>query len=269
MELDELLEKSTNTDPIYMDNRQNLLKSLYSLSLGDFWFEIGEESIPMTHPDWELKYPKNSFVMGIDYLVLQLFQDLEEFIPVILQPIPAVLAQLIKSGAWLLWKAKLDQVCGGPSQNDVAEPYRDFVHPARFWWSWRKLEFWYLVAPPDIYIWSSDPEILHLNWNTCNKHIEDILNWVETSGEVKMTRTAFLQAMTEFQDSLLTELAQRIMELLQLELIDTQGYERLKEQIEVWREQFNDAMTKKIDDTDWRATLDAIKTLEPLIGPMF
>ena len=65
--MDELLSKSTNPDPIYMDNRQHLLRSLYSLSLGEFWFEMDGQKIPETHPDWKLEHPNDSLAVGIDY----------------------------------------------------------------------------------------------------------------------------------------------------------------------------------------------------------
>ncbi|WP_424951840.1 DUF5984 family protein [Deinococcus sp.] len=269
MDLDDLLARSTNPDPMYMDNRANVLKGLYILSLGEFWFEIDGESILKRHPDFMAKYPQDTFEVGIDYQALQLFTDIEEFLPVVLQSVPRELAEVVGNGSWIPWKAALDDAAGGSGQNNFPESYRSAVNSARSWWRHRELEFWYLVAPPDIHIWSPDLETVCLHWDTRNKRVEDTLTMIETNGSIESTRSAFLEAMTEFRDSLLGALSGRIRELEQRELIDADGEANLRRQLELYRNQFDTALAGRIDDEQWPEVISALRQLEPLVGPLF
>lgn len=261
-DLDQLL----NTWP----NREQLLGGLFWLSDGLYWLELEGETVPQAHPDWVSLYPEYEHPPGIEYLVLRFFADIGEALGRWLDPLPPELADAVRRGSWTPWLAALHAFLERlPEERSPESP--DFWQAgqvAERWWRERRLDTDYLRAAPESTIVLLGAEHLELTWDTRQQRIDGVLVMVQSHGKFSLLRHEFVGAIAEFHRQLVAALMERIQDVHARGLVDVQRAAKLRLQLETWLSDF-DAGLNRTPDEDWPEILDAIRTLEALIGPLF
>lgn len=261
-ELDELLRTR--------QNQVQLLGGLYWLSDGLYWLELDGAIVPQAHPDWVNQYPEYEHPAGIEYLVLRFFADIGEALDCWLNPLPLELADAVHRGAWTPWQLALHAFLDRLPENAPPESpdLWQAGQTAERWWRVRGLDTAYLRAAPKFTVLSTDAEHLELTWDTRQQRIEGVLVMVQSHGKVGLTRQEFMEAVYDFRGQLVAALTKRIQDVQTRGLVDVQQAMKLRLQLETWLNDF-DADLNRTPDEDWPETINAIRTLEPLIGPLF
>ncbi len=251
-------------------NREQLLGGLFWLSHGASWLELDGEIVPQAHPDWIKQFPEYEHPAGIEYLVLQFFADIGEALAQWLDPLPPELVGAVCRGSWTPWQAALHAFIKRLPEDAPPAPVDlwQVGQVAERWWRERRLDTGYLRAAPELTVVSTDAEHLEVAWDTRQQRIDGVLVMVQSHGQLSLPRPEFMEAIAEFRERLMASLTQRIQDVQTRGLIDVQQAAKLRLQLETWLSDF-DAGLNRTPDEDWPGTLDAIRTLEPLIGPLF
>lgn len=226
--------------------------------------------MPQAHQDWVNQYPEYEHPPGIEYLVLRFFADIGEALGRWLDPLPLELAGAVRRGSWTPWLAALHAFLerlpdeGPPEAPDLWQ----LGQLAERWWRERRLDTGYLRAAPELTIVSTDAEHLEVTWDTRQQRLGGVLVMVQGHGKLSLPRHEFMRAIAEFRRQLVAALTERIRDVQTRGLVGVQQAAKLRLQLETWLSDF-DAGLNRTPDEDWLETIDAIKTFEPLIGPLF
>jgi len=227
----------------------------YGLTFGRFWIETASGN-PLEYTSalqraWSLpsKTP--------DYFVARLFEDLLSMLPLVLESVPADIAEIV---AKPMWRTNAEQ------WRDSAEDESrwDLWYSATQWWHARTLDLGYLLHAPELAFWRVGNEVF-LQWKADKKE-NGVPVWVLSEGKACIGATFFEDGVLRFGKELLGSMEKKVR------LIQQNGWERTdcvldveelaKEQM-ARRESLNDA-SHKHQETDWqqvRASLDVLLAL--------
>lgn len=232
-----------------------LTDGIYYLNLkGNKLFESSREYMDYLNkvsPGTAVKTPY------IDYQVIRLYEDLLEILPNILQNIPGALVDLIGS-----FNSEEDFLKGSEYRDDNKNMW-DIYHYATLWWECRCLTSMHLQYGPNIHFWLFD-EAVHIRWNN-SAHCENgIQIWNSLKGEVKYSKTDFVEEVKSFHNRLMNEMEKRIIEIeynnpivhVHLDL------PQLKNEQKERRKSLQTAMKSDPDIKDWNKVIKAIRLLK-------
>ena len=227
----------------------------YGLTSGRFWIET-ESGNPLEYTSaiqrsWSLpcKTP--------DYFVARLSEDLLAILPLVLEPVPADIADRVANPVWRTnaeqWRDSADN-----------ESRWDRWYSATQWWHDRTLDLGYLLHAPELAFWRVGNEVF-FQWKADEKE-NGVPVWVRSEGKICISAACFENAVFRFCEELLTLMEQRVRTIQQ------NGWERTdcmldvdelaKEQM-ARRESLNDIPHRQ-QKTDWqqvRTSLDVFLAL--------
>ena len=227
----------------------------YGLTSGRFWIETASgnplEYTQAIQRSWSLpsKTP--------DYFVARVFEDLLSMLPLVLERVPADIADVVANP---MWRTNAEQ------WRDSAENESrwDRWYSATQWWHDRTLDLGYLLHAPELAFWRVGDEVF-LQWKA-DEEENGVPVWVLSEGKVCIGAPFFEDAVLLFCEELLGSMEQRVRSIRQ------NGWERTdcvldvgelaKEQM-ARRESFND-ISHRPQKTDWqqvRASLDVLLAL--------
>lgn len=137
----------------------------------------------------------------VEYQVVRLWEDILEMLPSILEPAPDELHYLLESSA-----TERKNFLGRAIDEDLPES-------STYWLCDRELDCGYLATAPQISIWSTESDVT-ISWD-CERNTENSKPvWSASRGSYKMTRTEFLNAVTEFDAALIAQMKDRVDSVL-------------------------------------------------------
>ena len=137
----------------------------------------------------------------VEYQVARLWEDVLEMLPAILETVPDELHFLLEA-----------------SEKDRNEWYEkavaeDLPEEATYWLSDRELNCGYLTNAPQITMWSTkDDVIVSWDYEMSTENPERV--WSATRGSHRMSRSEFLNAVTEFDSALIGQMKDRVDRLV-------------------------------------------------------
>lgn len=276
-DLDELLD-----DPWEIEsNYANLLYEMYWLSERLFWLEIEGQTVPAVHPDWLVKYPEEEYRYGSRHALVQSLTDLGRVARFINDPMPHEIIAVIRSGKWVDWRWSINNLMELGEVKQEFLLYKHDIEMTLSWWQERSVDVHYVIhSPIEIAIWPINSFNLQINWRVRERSIDGVMFTGEQSGDTITSKFHFLNEVRKFRNDLVPLLYARIEDVKRRGLEDAlvrveEGTHRfggdnilksLKERLHSFDEDLTDLSHQS---TDWPATLAAIRTLEPLIGPLF
>lgn len=173
----------------------NLSLHWFGLTDGKYRIRVGDDYLLNYSGDFLARIgDATSFV---EYQVVRLWEDILEMLPSILEPVPDELHYLLEASA-----------------RDRKEWYEratdeDLPEECTYWLCDRELNCGYLTHAPQITIWSTENDVI-VSWD-CELNTENgDPVWSATRGSYKMSRTEFLNAVTEFDAALIAQMKERV-----------------------------------------------------------
>ncbi len=193
--------------------------SWYELTDGWYWIDVGKDQLfCYTQAAFnQLKPPRLVNGRYVDYYVDRLLSDILDILPVVLEPIPAQLAERLSSLAdwndWLkdsdTWNASRYSDIAEDDTDDYDEEEVGVYRSAGDWWYQRRLDTSYLVAGPCIWLWN-DGAAIHLGWDNRDRFLHGVPAWEAQIGERSFAITDFLTEIAAFHQALTQAMAERV-----------------------------------------------------------
>ena len=264
-------------------NYDVLFRGIVSLSEGHFWLELNGEIIPSIYPGKRFINLEDQTQYGIRTLLVEFMMRLGKISQFIHDPVPQEIIDVVRSGALGKWRLPTVEITEYGEIKRELWQYKQALDLSLIWWEERRFEEDITHQNPiDIMLWPlSDTEIC-LYW--CANRKEDkrdgYVLFEPGNREIFLEKSAFLLALQDFRIQLAAALLLRVDELKNRSLIDVIvtdnrgaewfGAENILNELEEHLLAFDEAVSGSHDrSTDWPATLAAIRTLKPLIGPLF
>jgi len=241
----------------------------FGLTDGWYWLHLGEVEL-FRYTDaimavWRETTDDVAVLPYVDYQVVRLWEDIQEILPHILEPIPdAVLQKIEPGGQGWLWRQRLAHTL---FSDDVAttDSIVDTFDMAFTWMDERRLGVGYLRSGPNIWLWTNG-DTLFISWFNDDCFIDDIPVWTATSGKVAIPLQAFLDEVRSFDRRLLGEMNERVNSIrLQWNRpevkIDLKRLTQEQTDRSTWMEQAFEESRQR-PPTSWRDVLSAIENLE-------
>jgi hypothetical protein len=234
----------------------------FGLTSGRYWIETPHGEVLRYTP--EIRKLWNFPFVYVDYQVARLFEDVQEHLPAVLEPVPEDIATFASDPAWLgrlaLW---IDEEC------NEAEGRRrwDMYEAAMSWWWQRELDTAYLSHGPRISIWRMDDEV-HFRWTTQGNEDRGVPVFVEPTGEFTMSLTTFQSAAIGVCDEVLSAMRSRIADLRNAGwnrtdcAVDLNGLVADQEQ----REEIFAQLGDQISETNWAEVRTQLRDLKSRVA---
>jgi hypothetical protein len=199
------------------DNKQFL--SWFSLTLGEYWLEVGEVELLRYSPEviesWARNYPASRATPHVDYQVCRLWEDVLDILPSVLDPLPDDFAHYLLPGGmwstwaeWQEWDAKAQQWMDASDDADAWKLY----HQAIGWRGNRQLDLGYLRAGPGIWLWRGG-DTIHIQWDNTNILLDGLVAWDAVAGRVSLPVAEFLSEVWSFSARFLAAMDKRVQEI--------------------------------------------------------
>lgn len=156
----------------------------FGLSQGDYCIET--DGIRLL----EYRDPASGRPQWCDYYVVRLLEDLADTAPNVLERVPVDVA--VRHLAWV--------DTGGadepPADDALLEPW----YEAQAWWGYRKLDFGYLSAAPQLHFWRVG-DVVHLRWRArpgfdlTVERVDQTMTAMAFAEEVQFFARSFVEAM--------------------------------------------------------------------------
>jgi hypothetical protein len=252
-----LLRQLAEITPWGEPGKENL--HWFGLTDGEYWLEAGEHRL--------LEYSEAvRSVHGIprhcEYQIVRLHEDLGEMLPYILEPVPAVLLPYLigeTARAWLdnwqKWQARLESL-------ENHHPDWDIAYDAITWIQQRSLDTLYLSPSARIRLWS-DASHVFVGWDNRDKLYDGMAAWSADIGNIQLSRESFLADVQSFHQRLMSEMEERIEQVLAGALpshIYVDREELMREHQR--RLDFGNALARPRVATDWNRVRNAIAALD-------
>lgn len=188
----------------------------FALTQGWFWITVGETELfrysRAAQEYWTKEYPQHAPALPYEeYYVVRYWEDLQQILPVVLDPVPDDLVRRVSNRAvWEEWRQK---AWAWQEQQDNETAW-DVWYAAVGWWDGRAWDAGHLVHPPHLHLWTQD-DTFHLRWENRDVLVNDIPVWEAGAGEAVLPTRDFIAAALSFNDRLLTAMAERIEMLTQ------------------------------------------------------
>ncbi len=187
--------------------------SWFGLTDGWYWLQLGEEEL-FRYTDaileaWGETADSGAALPYDDYQVANLWQDIQEILPHILEPIPEALLQRIEPGEQgYRWRQRLAQTLFADKAT-VTDSAVDRFNLASTWLGQRQLDVWYLKSGPRIWLWTNGGTCF-ISWFNNDCLMDDIPVWTATSGKVAMPLQSFLDEVRSFDQRLIEQMSERV-----------------------------------------------------------
>lgn len=169
----------------------NLSLHWFGLTDGKYRIKVGDDYL-LNYSDEYLEHTGRS-TSFVEYQVVRLWEDILEMLPAILEPVPEELHFLLEASA--------------KDRNEWYEKAADEDLPeeAVYWLVDRELDCGYLTNAPQVTIWSTETDVI-LSWNCGSKTDSGYPVWSATRDSFRMSRNDFLNAVTEFDSALMSQM---------------------------------------------------------------
>lgn len=188
--------------------------SWYRLTDGWYWLNVGETQLFRYTQAFfsclEKPYDRLGHQRYVDYFVVELWEDLIEIFPTILEPLPEVLARRIeKLDQWNSWVANWSawRMTNREADDKMEDEEADI---AIIWWLNRCLSTSYLADGPNIWFWS-DGENMHIVWDNRDRVSHGIPVWEAQIGQLVLPVEIFIAEFVTFSQDFLATMADRII----------------------------------------------------------
>lgn len=173
--------------------------SWFGLSDGWYWLDLGgQELFRVREPEIATQPPY------ADYQIVRLWEDLLDLLPAVLEPVPADLAQLLRTPERFL--ATVERL-----QNDdlADENWRPRISEGLAFWHARHLDSGHLVAAPHLWLWR-DNATVHALWRSSTR---DAKLWLPAAGYLSMPVDQFVSELRAFDQAFLKAMGERVQSL--------------------------------------------------------
>jgi hypothetical protein len=251
-------------------NNKQLVRHLnwYQLTEGYFWFEVGEQCL--------LKYSENTPVMHprlddslpyVDYYLAQVYQDLDDLLGYILNPIPIDIFQRIATRpAMLDFLDKQEMWLANAPSEEVQEGVWDKYMLASFI-GHRKLDLGYIRAQHIWFLGLKDQVIIRWGQNQTLNTIANV--WYSPCGEYRIHLKDFIGEVIDFLDRLHRQMTIKVDQACQLfpisgvELdLELLKKEHLQHRLPEFKEIQNRVRSRISNSENWEAIRNAIKSID-------
>lgn len=194
------LKPIKDVSPFGDENRWSL--HWYGLTDAWYWLRVGDEELFRYHDAWIEKWKAAGDIWDypyVDYHVVRLWEDIQDILPSVLEPIPEVIRRRCDPGQLLVQdEAWFDQ------HDDL-----DTCSAVNKWLSYRQLDAGYLVHPPQIRFWT-DATTLQITWDNRDRQEKGIPIWSTQQGQFTMPLTQFIDEVRSFDERLISAMAKRV-----------------------------------------------------------
>lgn len=232
----------------------------FGLTDGCYWIQAGNSRL--------FEYSESAQSKGVprlcDYQVARFYEDVLEITPHVLEEVPEDLGCFISVDESKEWNHHPSQWSDIIASLDESEDL-DLHSLAICWIDHRKLDSLYL-SPPSCAVFWSDSEFVHIEWDNRQSFIDGGLAWTAEFGRWSLPRASFIEEVRDFHSRLMTEMSERVEEVLAGALppnvrVDFQNLQR--EHFE--RSRLTEREVRAIDPpTNWLEVSQAIQKLEAM-----
>ncbi|MFD5244919.1 DUF5984 family protein [Amycolatopsis sp. NPDC058340] len=218
----------------------------FALTDGWYWIEVAGHKL--------FHHPSNTVVgqsASVDYYVARLWEDIQEVLPSLLEPVPADLVDRMTrdQDAW----------CGAGVEDSET---------ALDWYSSHVMHTSYLAASPLIMWWRSivGQDTITVDWRHTTEHGLDCT--VPRQGQASVPTEQFLRAVEDFDRELIDAMNQRITEI-EAHGLDT-GTQLDLEQFRHEHQQRSRSLAatlRHVPATDWTAVREGVARIFPTRTP--
>lgn len=233
----------------------------FGLTDGWYWLCVGDDELFRYHETRLEKWKAAGETwdhLYVEYQVVRIWEDIQDILPSILEPIPAAIHQRCdpNQGIWQLFAQELACL----ESHDDHEAW----FAATNWLSGRQLDTSYLVNAPRISIWT-DGTTLHINWDNRDDQEAGIPTWSTQQGMFTMPLARFIDEVRSFDKRLITAMDERVKSAkahwplpdveINLDFLEVEHRNRA-----MWMDQ---AFARaQMQHTDWDAVSAAIDAIE-------
>lgn len=231
----------------------------FGLTDGEYWIEAGdsvllEYSVALSS---DLGAPRYC-----SYAVARLYEDVMSMAPRVLEPVPANLVPYISGERARAWRAGYDERMARYEDELDDERIFALVDDASTWLADRSLDTGYLSPAANIWMWS-DEAVVHVEWDNRERLHNGVAAWSARAGAYQLPRAAFVGELRAFHEALMTQMGQRVQDVLSGGLpsavaIDKPGLEAEH----VRRQRTIEKALAAPAPTDWPAVATAISEIE-------
>jgi hypothetical protein len=255
--------------PSTLDGKPDL--SWVDLTDGWFWMNCGgQELFRYTDETLQALAAKGSEVTDkpyVNYFGTRLWHDLVQIFPVILNPIPQSLIQLMEFDIDVdEWR---QQIARFFFDDDMEIPplTEAQIDLATTWLRHRKLDVGHLHNGPRIWFWT-DGGTMFIRWDNSELSLNGRPIWTATSGTLTMPLQAFIEEVHSFDRRLINAMAERVQTIVQTGSvaklhIDIKALVNEQRERATWLS-FTSHMVKKMRAISWDETVAAVRYFESL-----
>lgn len=179
------------------------------MTSGRYWIETPVGDVLRYTPEiqqfWGCSSPY------VDYQVARLLEDIEDRLPVVLEPVPADIGVVISDPAWLSRAAGWSQK---EPHNREMEDRWELYDAAMSWWHEREIVTGYLCHGPRLSFWRIGDEV-HFRWAVENNQEGDIPVFLVPTGYCRMDSQRFQTAAYGFCEAVLSAMQRRVDQVRQ------------------------------------------------------
>ena len=232
----------------------------FGLTDGQYWMEVGDSTLFESSSQVQASHGVSRYC---SYYVARLHEDILGMAPHVLEPVPPSLAPYISGDSGRAWEATARKWIEESTEQNENERCDVYVQTA-LWISARKLDNYYLIAPPNILFWS-DESTVHIEWDNTNRKFDGQQPaWSATRGSYHLSRDDFIQEIHSFHERLMEQMRVRVKQVIAGLLpaeIKVDLSELKREHVRRERS-LSDCFGLPQPATDWGRILEAIRQCE-------
>ncbi len=186
----------------------------FGLTDGWYWIRAGEEELFRAKDSYLATFQRTQRLPYVNYQVVRLWEDLQDNLPGILEPVPAVLLRQIEPGKRAdNWSGKILDHFFPDDVEFEGEVWENFCR-ATDWLHGRILSTGHLRNAPAIWLWN-DGVILFLRWDSRQGDDDQERVWASEKGELQLPMATFVEELRDFDRRLIAAMEQRVLTLEQ------------------------------------------------------
>lgn len=241
----------------------------FGLTDGWYWLEVGDQALFRYIDEalrlWPTPDAQAADLPYVDYYVVRFWEDLQEMLPAILEPIPqTILAQIPLGSQGIRWWRQMQERLAQETAAHASDLY-SLLDQAIGWQRRRWLDVGYLPYGPRIWFWNDRRQIL-IHWDNRAVRRDSVQVWTASEGTLALPVTTFIDEVRAFDQRLIQAMHERVVSVqhhwprpeIQIDIVGL-----LKEQAErsQWLER-SLALADTHSATDWHAVAMSVKQVE-------
>jgi hypothetical protein len=189
----------------------------FGLTDGWYWMDVGTDQLFRYTDDilrlWGIPPDHGENLPSVDYQVVRLWEDLQEMLPSILEPIPERVLEQVQPGAQaLVWRNQLiDYLI---PETDVPDNAYDLLEHTTSWLDHRWLDVGYLQNGPRIWFWTQEQTVV-IHWDNREIRVDDRPVWTAGVGSIALPLDVFIDEVRSFDRRLIYAMQERIAAIQQ------------------------------------------------------